>query len=66
MFDLYCQVARVGGVISARLAREAGGEARVRGYGQRENEISDPDDEDELAQPDPTIQRSTRMCSRSY
>jgi RNA-dependent RNA polymerase len=56
MFDLYCQVARVGGVISARLAREAGSEARVRGYGQRENESSDPDDEDELAQ------RSTRKC----
>ena len=30
MLDLYCQVARVGGVVSARLAREAGGEARVR------------------------------------
>jgi RNA-dependent RNA polymerase len=62
MLDLYCHVSRIGGVITARLAREAGGEARVRGYSQREAESADADEEDDVAQPDPMAQRSTRMC----
>ena len=32
MFDLWCAVSRAGGVMSARLAREASGEARARGF----------------------------------
>lgn len=59
MFDLWCAVSRVGGVIPARLAREVSGEAKARGFRTKETEDIEPDDEDDLAEPDATHQRST-------
>lgn len=46
MFRLWHNVARTGAVIAARLAREAGGEARSRGFTVKDEE--DSDDEDDL------------------
>ena len=59
MFDLWCAVSRVGGVLAARVAREVFGEAKARGYRQREVEDLEPYDEDGLGEPDITHQRST-------
>lgn len=59
MFNLWCAVSRAGGVMAARVAREASGEAKARGYRQREAEDLEPDDEDGLGEPDITHQRST-------
>ncbi|EGO05196.1 hypothetical protein SERLA73DRAFT_68825 [Serpula lacrymans var. lacrymans S7.3] len=47
MFRLWFSVARSGGVVSARMAREVGGEARARGYGVKDVEDTDDDDSDE-------------------
>jgi RNA-dependent RNA polymerase len=47
MFRLWHTVARSGAVVAARLAREAGGEARARGFFVKDNDIED-DDEDDL------------------
>ncbi|OAX44361.1 hypothetical protein K503DRAFT_846492 [Rhizopogon vinicolor AM-OR11-026] len=47
MFRLWHTVARAGAVVAARLAREAGGEARSRGFSFKETDIED-DDEDDL------------------
>lgn len=59
MFNLHCAVSREGGVMAARMARKVSGEAKARGYRQRELEDLEPDDEDGLAEPDITHQRST-------
>jgi hypothetical protein len=45
---LWQQVARTGGVIAARRAREAGGEARAKGYGEVVHEELAVEDEDDL------------------
>lgn len=50
MLHLWLAVCSAGGVKAARLAREAPGEARVRGYGQREFEDPEADDDDPLDQ----------------
>ncbi|KAF7973846.1 hypothetical protein HWV62_14138 [Athelia sp. TMB] len=57
MFDLWCHVARVGGVMAARAARESAAEAKVKGYRVREPE--DEEDEDDLADADLVQERST-------
>ncbi|KAI6047736.1 RNA dependent RNA polymerase-domain-containing protein [Pisolithus marmoratus] len=44
MFELWCHVAQAGGVIAARKAREAAGEARMRGLSERDEEEEDEDD----------------------
>lgn len=44
--ELWTTVARSGGVMSARLARESPGEARVRGYSDRSAEGHDLEDDD--------------------
>ncbi|KAF9229158.1 hypothetical protein BS17DRAFT_742893 [Gyrodon lividus] len=46
MFKLWHSVARAGGVVSARIAREAAGEARMRGFLGRDVEQDDEDDLD--------------------
>lgn len=51
MLNLWCNVSRLGGVMAARMAREAPGEARSKGYADRDNEDAESDDEDELEQP---------------
>lgn len=49
MFDLWCAVSRAEGVMSARLAREAAGEARARGHSSREaDEDNDFDADDDI------------------
>ncbi|KLO18824.1 hypothetical protein SCHPADRAFT_993271 [Schizopora paradoxa] len=57
MCHLWTNVARSGGVITARLARLAAGESRARGYGDREDEDSDEEDEDDIDQA--AFQKST-------
>ncbi|KIO08385.1 hypothetical protein M404DRAFT_997314 [Pisolithus tinctorius Marx 270] len=47
MFELWCHVAQAGGVIGARKAREAAGEARMRGLSEKGDE-EDEEDEDDL------------------
>lgn len=50
MLHLWTNVERAGGVLAGRRAREAVGEARVRGYANRspdEEELDDADDADE-------------------
>ncbi|KAF8912203.1 RNA dependent RNA polymerase-domain-containing protein [Gymnopilus junonius] len=50
MLNLWTNVERAGGVLAGRRAREAVGEARVRGYRNRspeEDELNDDDDADE-------------------
>lgn len=59
MFDLWCYLARIGGVIPARRAREASAEAKAKGYRIREPE--EPDDEDDFADSNLTHERSTGM-----
>ncbi|KIJ21861.1 hypothetical protein PAXINDRAFT_95343 [Paxillus involutus ATCC 200175] len=46
MFKLWHSVARAGGVVAARMAREAAGEARMRGYFVKDVEDEDEDDLD--------------------
>ena len=59
MENLWLNVARIGGVISSRMARELGGESRARGFGHKEDEAEVDDDEDDL-QIDPAFfQHST-------
>ena len=41
--SLHADVAKLGGVTNARMARELGGESKARGYGER----NDDDDEDD-------------------
>jgi hypothetical protein len=48
MSNLRSNVARFGGVMSARHAPEAAGEAHAKGYGEREAEDVEMEDEDEL------------------
>ena len=52
MRNLWCRVSRVGGVMSARRAREEPGLARVKGYSYTEHgpeeDDSDSEDEDEI------------------
>lgn len=43
-FKLWHNVARGGGVVAARMAREAGGEARMRGFSEKDED----EDEDDL------------------
>ena len=47
MRTLWVNVARAGGVISQRRAREMGGEARVRGLGDRDKDDDDDADDDD-------------------
>jgi hypothetical protein len=47
MYRLWHSVARAGSVVGSRLAREAGGEARSRGFAVKDDDIED-DDEDDL------------------
>jgi RNA-dependent RNA polymerase len=47
MYDLWLNVERAGAVCFARRAREAAGEARVRGFGDRQTEEDEDEDEDE-------------------
>ncbi|KAG2154722.1 RNA dependent RNA polymerase-domain-containing protein [Suillus clintonianus] len=47
MYRLWHSVARAGAVVSSRLAREVGGEARSRGFAVKDDDIED-DDEDDL------------------
>ncbi|KAG2056931.1 hypothetical protein BDR06DRAFT_980975 [Suillus hirtellus] len=47
MYRLWQSVARAGAVVGSRLAREAGGEARSRGFAIKDDDIED-DDEDDL------------------
>ncbi|KAG1866468.1 RNA dependent RNA polymerase-domain-containing protein [Suillus tomentosus] len=47
MYRLWQNVARAGAVVGSRLAREAGGEARSRGFAIKDDDIED-DDEDDL------------------
>ncbi|KAG2369444.1 RNA dependent RNA polymerase-domain-containing protein [Suillus spraguei] len=47
MYRLWYSVARAGAVVGSRLAREAGGEARSRGFAVKDDDIED-DDEDDL------------------
>lgn len=47
MFNLYANVERAGGVFHARRVREAAGEARARGLGDRSIEEADDDDDDD-------------------
>lgn len=58
MMKLWYNVARVGGVMSARMARELGGESRAKGFGDRDDD-SDDDDEDSLQINHAVHQRST-------
>jgi RNA-dependent RNA polymerase len=58
MLELWRNVARCGGVLNARRAREAGGEARARGYGDREAEDVEGGDEDDLQLLNAAHQRS--------
>ncbi|KAH8114962.1 RNA dependent RNA polymerase-domain-containing protein [Phellopilus nigrolimitatus] len=59
MESLFYKVAKVGGVMGARMARELGGKSRAMGFGQIEDDNDDEDDEDDL-QIDPALQqRST-------
>ena len=46
MFNLWMNVERAGGVLMARRAREAVGEARVRGFSNRSPEEADLEDDD--------------------
>lgn len=58
MFRLWYTVARSGAVVAARLAREAGGEARSRNFFAKDIDIED-DDEDDL---DATIDNPRSMA----
>lgn len=59
MFDLWCAVSRAGSVISARLGREALGEARARGLASREaDEDNELDTDDAIEDLDASRQRS--------
>lgn len=44
MFELWYHVAKAGGVVAARKAREAAGEARMRGLSEKDDEEEDEDD----------------------
>jgi len=58
--ELWKAVARKGSVLAARRAREAGGESRARGLGEREADDIESDDEDGLQQMENAIkQRSS-------
>lgn len=57
MKNLWCSVSRAGGVLSARLAREASGEARVQGHFVPDSDTDD--DEDALQLDDAVMQRSS-------
>lgn len=46
MFNLWCAVERTGGVLAGRRAREAVGEARVRGYRNRSADEEDLDEDE--------------------
>ncbi|KAG6336122.1 hypothetical protein ID866_2960 [Astraeus odoratus] len=46
MFRLWYNVAAAGGVVAARKAREMGGEARMRGFSEKDEEDEDEDDLD--------------------
>lgn len=59
MQELWSTVARSGGVMSARLAREAPGEARVRGYGDRNTEEHDLEHDDLFEEVEREDPRST-------
>jgi RNA-dependent RNA polymerase len=62
MLQLWHNVSRHGGVMMARRAREASGEARAKGYGERGLDAEDveADDEDDLQQLDTALrQRSS-------
>jgi RNA-dependent RNA polymerase len=48
MYELWLNVARAGGVMASRRAREASGEARVKGYGDYENNMDMEGDDDDL------------------
>lgn len=57
MHELWSNVSRAGGVISARMAREAPGEARLRGH--RDADDAELDDVEDLEQVEPEKARST-------
>ena len=61
MINLWCTVRRLGGVMAARRAREAKGQARVMGYSERDAEETEMEDEDALADFnfDEDVQRSS-------
>ncbi|KAG5644364.1 hypothetical protein DXG03_008661 [Asterophora parasitica] len=46
MFNLWVNVEKAGAVVFSRRAREAGGEARAKGYGESYDDEDDEDDED--------------------
>ncbi|KAG1767262.1 RNA dependent RNA polymerase-domain-containing protein [Suillus occidentalis] len=46
MYRLWHSVARAGSVVGSRLAREAGGEARSRGFAVKDDDIEDDDEDD--------------------
>ncbi|KDR73737.1 hypothetical protein GALMADRAFT_251555 [Galerina marginata CBS 339.88] len=62
MYDLWTNVERAGGVLTGRRAREAVGEARVRGYSNRSPEDVELEeeeaDEDGLSSVEPAVPRS--------
>lgn len=60
MQQLWVNVSRCGGVMNARRAREAGGEARAKGYGEREAEDVEIEDEDDLEQQDNALRQRSK------
>ncbi|KAF8078266.1 RNA dependent RNA polymerase-domain-containing protein [Lyophyllum atratum] len=46
MYTLWTNVERAGAVVTSRRAREAGGEARARGFSERSNDEDEDEDED--------------------
>ncbi|GLB39244.1 putative RNA-dependent RNA polymerase [Lyophyllum shimeji] len=60
MYTLWTNVERAGAVLFARRAREAAGEARVRGFGDRSNEEDDGEEDEDDLEFDKTLEeRST-------
>lgn len=63
MATLWYKVARIGGVMSARMARELAGESRARGFGARDDVEDDEDDEDAITVDTAISERSTAWWS---
>ena len=59
MRDLWCNMRRLGGVLSARRAREDAGRARVKGYSEYESEEIELEDEDGFTILDTTDQQKS-------
>lgn len=59
LYSLFADVAKLGGVMSARMARELGGESRARGYGERNDDDDQDDDDSEIGSVDVALREAS-------